>query len=424
MADTCRYAAGRYLNHLSRARSVVASSAQIEFPIQWAYDKDATRPWIAVVDAVDVTVRADLAFDDFGDFEGTFVAGIPPGFTSRHGNLGSSSAETVAMSSGLKALKLNTTLGIDVAEVSRDYAVSRGEELVITADLRSDGVARVSCRVYDLQTRRWWNGTAWVLSEAEAFYTEGLPWSPKAVVVPIVRGPGDFSIVRISFRSITASGGGAAVGWVDNFWVHPSWDCGAIIGHNIDSGTPVSIEESTNGASYTTVAFARTTVPSCYALAPARRTSRWAGFKFPGTNYGDASARSLYAGELIIAQLWNPGSSWSNAFPVSWMPKQLRHQTPAGRTHVTALSANIPRRIQLDLELLDDNIRNAFRDDLALRTNLGEHYALVVPDTALPDVYYGRVTGGLDSTRTAASAYEKTTITLEEDGFPTVGLGT
>jgi hypothetical protein len=421
MPDTCRYSAGRYLNLLSRARSVVASSAQTEFPVTWAYDKDSVRPWIAAAGASDVTVRADLAFDNYGDFEGSFSGGIPPGFTSRHVGSASSGQEAVIFTSGAKALKLITTQDADVSEVSIDYTVARGEELRIIAKMRTDGLGgtpTVACRVYDRNNRTYWNGTAWTTSAANAFSETSATFQAKAVTVPLARGQGDTSNVRISLRSTATAGAATRTTYVDEFFVYPTWDCGALIGHNVDSGSIVLVQGSSDGSAYSTVATPTHRRPSLYGLATARQTTRWAGVIIPGTNVD-----TLYSGEVIIAQMATPGSSWSNALPTTWMPRQLRQQTPSGRTHVTALSTDIPRRIKLDLELVDDSIRAAFRDDLALRTNMGEHYALVIPDTAVADVFYGRVTGGLDASRDVASDYEKASITIEEDGFPTVGLG-
>lgn len=420
MPDTCRYSAGRYLNLLTRARSVVASSAQTEFPVTWAYDKDPVRPWVAAAGATDVTIRADLAFDNYGDFEGTFSGGIPPGFTSRHVGSGSSGKEATIVTAGTGALKLITTTNTDVAEVSIDYTVARGEELRILAKMRTDGLSgapTVTCRVYDRNNRTWWNGSSWISTPADVLTETAGAYISKSATVPVARGQGDTAAIRISFRG-TGPAALTRTTYVDEFFVFPTWDCGALIGHNVDSGSAVIVQNSSDGAFWGTVATATHRRPSLYALASSRQTTRWAGILIPGTNVD-----TLYAGEVIIAQMASPGSSWSTSLPTTWTPKQLRQQTPSGRTHITALSADVPRKVTMSLELIDDTVRAAFRDDLALRTNLGEHYTLLIPDTAVSDVFYGRVTAGLTATRDVQSDYEKMDITLEEDGFPTVGLG-
>lgn len=415
-----RHAAGRYLNLLARARSVVASSAQTEFPITWAFDKDSVRPWIAAAGAADVTVRADLAFDDYGDFEGSFSGGIPPGWTSRHVGGGSSSKEAVITTAGTGALELTTTTDTDVAEVSIDYTCARGEELRVTAKMRTDGLSgapTVACRIYDRHHRTWWNGAAWVAIAADAFTETAATYQTKDILVPLARGQGDTASIRISLRG-TGPVGLTRSTYVDEFFVHPTWDAAALIGHNVDAGSGVVVQSSQDGAAYVKVGDATHRSPSLYALAPTRQTTRWMGILIPGTN-----VEPLYAGEIVFAQLVDPGHSWSNSMPTTWQPSQQRQKTPAGRSHVTAYSAHVPRRIRLDLDLFSEAVRVAFRDDLALRTNLGEHHAFVIPDTANADCFYGRITEGLELTRTALSQHETGAIVLEEDGFPTVGLG-
>ena len=74
--------------------------------------------------------------------------------------------------------------------------------------------------------------------------------------------------------------------------------------------------------------------------------------------------------------------------------------------------------------MLRQHFENAGTDpDLALRTRLGVEYCFVIPDTAEPDCYFGRIVDGLKLNRRPCSDYETGGITIEEDGFPTVGVG-
>lgn len=414
MTDTCRYTAGRHLNLLGRARSVTASSAQTEFPITWAYDKDPIRPWMADLGDSPVTVTADLASDDYGNFEGAFAAGVPPGWTAQHTG-GLSSQETAThFTAGAAALKLQTNGLGEIAQIYRDYTIAMGEEVRITAKARGQ---YQSMRIYDVLNRLWWTGSAWSSTIEDAFYGGPGTYQPWVTTVPTTRGQGDEGLLRIYLR-LDPGLGGTIDSYFDEVYLHPTWEAGAIIGHNVDPGCPVDLQGSSDGSSFTTVATATYRRPSLYALATARQTTRWARIRITGTN-----SAAVYAGEVVIAQLHNPGSSWRGPLVTEWVPKQLRQQTPGGRTHVTALSSEIPRRIKLDLDFPTDAIRMAFRDDLALRTNLGEHQALIIPDTAVSDVFFGRLAPAFSTSREALSLWETTALTLEEDGFPTVGLG-
>jgi len=419
---TFRHQTGRYLNLLTRARQVTTSTTETLFPVSNAYDGNSLSPVIWLALSSDVYVRADLAFDDYGAFEGSFSAGIPPGWTSGHSG-GTSSKETSLTAAGTGALKLTTTGSSDVAQIYRDYPVAPGEELRIIAQMRTDNLSGspvVACRVYDTNSRTYYDGSTgtWTAAAADAFSQSTVAtYQAKSVTFTVPRGQGDAATLRVFLR-MTGPAALTRSTYVDEFYIHPTWDCLALIGHNAESGAAVALQSSADGSSYTTVATATHRRPNLYALASSRQTTRWAGLLIPGANVDQ-----LYAGEIVFAQLATPGHSWSDALPTTWTPRQIRTQGPSGRARVRSLSTDMPRRVSFNFKIPSETIRTALLDDFALRSRGGEFATFAIPDTDRPDCFYGRLTDSFETSRAELSVMETMSITLEEDGFPTVGLG-
>lgn len=421
-----RYAAGQHLNVLNRAVSVTSANAVTEFPAANAIDKKSVTPVImaAGVDTPEI-VSANLAWDTDGDFEGTFVGGIPPGWTNAHSG-GTSGKETSIVKDGTGALYLRTSNQLHLAQITRDYAAAPGETIVLRADMRIDGPtggAVLRARIYDRRTRKYFNPATglWQTTPVDAIACTDTAYTAKEVLATLDRDFGDSTSIRVTLRYSTPSdvSGLPRNGYVDNFRIFSAWDGFALVGHNIDSGSVVSIEGlDPSGVFWTPLATATYASPSMYGLASQRQTYQKIRVTAIGTN-----TEQLVVGEVLVVQLADPGHSWSEGLKVDRVPKETRAITPAGRAIVTPISVHAPRRVTMDLRLMSDAHRLAFLEDLALRTRLGAELVFLIPDTDVPHCYYARIVNGASSTRMALSPEETTSLTFEEDGFPTVGLG-
>lgn len=446
--STFRFDSGELMNLLSRARSVTSgASIETEFPITNAYDRDSMSPLIWVDGEEDCDVIADLARDTYGEFEGSFTGGIPPGWTSRHEGSGSSAKETSTVASGSGALKLTTTADADVAAISRDYEMARGEVGVARVKLATNndsGSPTIALRLYDVRARLWYDGDAdeWTAAEADACSVVGVVasgvfdggvfdsgtfdeylgassgYQSCEVVFTVPAGQEAKTTIRAYLRATASAGSATRNTYADDFYLQSAWNAAAWVGHNADQGAPLLLQKSTDGSTWSTVATATHRRPTMYALADEMQTARYARQLAEGVN-----SEQLRTGEALLLQLRDPAHSWGSALPVTWRPSQVREQGPSGRPHVSDISEDIPRDVAMSFELIDDDVRAAFRDELALRSGLGRWPAFVVPDTAVPDAFYGLVSSALTLARGVCSPVETGTITLSETGFPTVGLG-
>lgn len=422
-----RIITGAVLNLGNRARSLTASSEQTGYEIGNACDPAVDAPYMAQEGASDVTINADLATDDKGDFE-TWSGGVPSGWTDESTGTGALVEEATHIGSGAKSLELSPGAS-GVAKVKRRYTVAAGEVIRLVAK-GAVSSATLRIRVYDPVMRRWWTGTAWQSAETDALtFANATPLVAGAVSITMPKYASTW-LDEVPLDVYALANDASGLAYLDSLFLFPVWDLVSFHGHNIDAGATITITGSDDGSSYSAPTFATAAAvrqPAFYARTSSQQTTRYVRVVIGGANY-----EQLHACRLVFGQTRRTtreadvstaeAISWTDAMQISWLPAQKRFQTPAGVERIYRLASRAPRLLKLTFKTTDRAQFVAIAEELYDRANAGEHAVLVIPDDEQPDVVYGRVTDNpLAASLMSLSQVREFGVEIREDPHSTVG---
>lgn len=409
-----RFASGELVNVLSTARSITASSAESTGPASNVADGLPGRPWISTGNSTESLV-ADLVEDLYGDMEA-----FPAGWTN------DSSADLSATSSGgsysgTNHGLMNPSIGAE-GLCHIDRVIPSGDEAKIVAAIRMDsGTGTAFVRAQCLETRQWLvpSGATyvWQSSQGYLFSTTSSSWQAKSAVftAPDLPDTGVDTVTIRVYLGITAASSGTAGFDAVHLW--RTWDVVSIHGHNSDASQAIEVYSDDNSTPTTLVATATAPMsrPAGYVRTTSRQTGRYVKIKWPSENVA-----AVFAGEVCLWQSRTPSEGWT-AQRQTRTPVQVRTVLRTGAPAVVRL-APATRAYSLDFTAVDaDGFAEVF-DELVIRTKEGVHQVLLIPDDDNPEVILGRVSGEPSQlTPTVGSTVTNYSITIVEDGLPTVG---
>lgn len=411
------------LNLLARGVTTLSTgTANSLHPITNAYNGQPSKPLIlSAAGSYTITVDGDLT-QGYGAIEGTFSGGVAPGFTDGSTGGGVPAEEGAVVHSGgsTKAQKLTASTGSRVARVYRDVLVRAGEELSYEAYLSGDGTATVYARAQDLNTGKWWDGSAWqssvssIGSRATATYAATTDTITAETAVNLRAG-----LTTIRFSFVVDGSVATGSGYVDDFAVWPSVDFCGIFGHNIPIGATVLFRSSTSSGwgAPTTQATMTVYQPSFFSVLAAPVAERY--WRFQVT---DAIASvTPYVGEVVMGSTLALTKSVDYPLETTRMYRHTRMEGPLGHVFVGQRSARPSRVLPLTWGVMSAASLREIRDQLYLAAMGDLHSLIVIPRDDDPELcIYGRLQ---DEYRDGVAIvdYRQTGLVIVEHPFPVVG---
>lgn len=421
-----RIIAPRAGNLLTRVASgqvtLTTGSANSLFPLSKIYDGIPSRAFIAASPGdIAVTVDGDL-LQGYGLVEGTFSGGVAPGWTNGSTGGGTPAEEGTIVHPGgsAKSQKLTAASGSQVARVYRDVLVRAGETLNPDLWLRTDGTATICVRLQDLQTAKYWNGSAWAAGVANWFTHATTTWTQKNTTAPTTESAATWRAgwgwVRLSFVVDGATATGS--GYFDDAVLFPTCDFIGLFGHNVPIGATVELLSSTSSGwgGPTTEATLTVYQPTFYSILPAGVARRYWRLRITDP----IALAALYQGQLVIGSTVTLTGAPDYPITIRRRFDHTRASSRYGHQHVSAVTQTPAREADLAFSLLPVAQLRELLQQLYLASS-GDLYSLVViPRDDDPEVcMFGRIDGVSEETLAMADNWT-TRLRVTEHPFPVV----
>lgn len=353
-----------------------------------AYAVESWRPFRHEAPA---TANASVTIDLSQVTNGGGEAATMDGWTQN--NVGASNVVTnvdTQFNSGARAFKLTvvTTGGSNKTEFYQDVAAKAGYRMNVTVALRGDGTRTVRARVIIPATGQYVTSGGSLTTTPTDFATRTLAsWATTAPVsftmpaysqgVPY----GEYAVRLLAYMDGSAAG----EGFVDDFYLWPSTDVAAVLGHDITPAvTAFELRRDTaafaGAGTLESGAFSTIYHPTMYHLPASIRDDRYWRFLATGTAFYPLWYGQLYLGQKqLLSEKPQYGLEWR------YISDQIRNPTTGGAIRVNLL-ADIERRVwDVPWEFVSEATWEQVRDRLFRQTHFGWHPVLLIADQDDPE---------------------------------------
>lgn len=389
---------GERFNHLARvpaAQVVMSPAALAGYEPSFLSDDFPGRPARFGSLGADGTITVDgnivlsPGFEEIG-------SGPPLNWSEILAGAGSDVTRTVTageFDTGAAGMELKAgNVGGASAFGHQDVYVRAGETIVVKARGKTGTAANRKARLQNLETLKYYNGTSWVTSPADAatFNSTGSfvnIYGAGGLAVTIENFAAcrkDRVLLRVGFLNDVQN----SDAWIDNVTVHPGSNVAWISRHNIPPGITVEWRESSDNFSGSNVLVATLSVvrPE-FGKFLASTNLQYQRLRFVGTPI----AETMWFGEAGFSQVFQP-TAMIIPRPVGFdlSEPQLRQDLSNGDARVFALGEEERYGLTLPFKLPTEA---AFQEWLEIlkRTRFGKNLMIVIPDTARAEVVSGRL---------------------------------
>lgn len=402
-----RVLSGERVNRLETGTvSLLIGSADPLFPITNLYDGRPSRSFRTTSATTSIQILVDGNSVVNGSLD-SWSGGAPSGWTVESGTV----TQTVVAGEFVNgsAAKFNPGL------ISQNFTVRSGEKRTISSQLRGDGVAGIAMTLQNLTTGSqlqnngtWSSGGGSVMSRVPNTYAAA---SVNYTVEPFSTTQADTCTMRLVIAA-------AALGYADDIYDYPAADFVSVHGHNLDASVLARFYSATD--SLFPIATLQATIaivqPSFYALLAAPVYARY--FTFYLTYLVGANSVIPEIGELVIGQTYALTVPPEYGAEIGYMRDDVATDTGVGELAVYARSAQTRRTLGLKFHFETETRMRAARDEVFRRSGGRLNPIVVIPDTTLPDVIFGRLDRTWKVTRTLTTYYDQNDLQISELPFP------
>lgn len=361
------YSAGEHLNHLARALSVAASSANANFPIANLFDGYPGVPFRFNAAGADDAITVDNALWSGGGFEGASLSA--DGWTA---------TGTAAKSTAQHYVGAASCLCADGDTAYRDVIVRAGGTYTVSARARAaSGTPSAIVYIQNRDTGKFWTGTAWSASPTAAL--DGVPaadwttWYGAVGVATFAVESAALCLGPLTTLGITVGSFDGAGSYFDEVAIWPRVSLLHVAGHNIDPAIAVQLRSSTDAfGAVDTLEGTATKQRDAFAMAltSGNRDRRYWRVKFSGTN-----SAAIELGELILTEYRTLSTAARYPLRISYLERQ-------SRAFGTAYSLSQRPERTLDLEYEHSTLADyqEMRDELLFRVRGRLYPIVIIPD--------------------------------------------
>lgn len=420
--------AGPTYNLFGQGTVTCSPAADAKFPLAGFYDREPGSIFRFGSLAADSLITVDLG-DGMGGFGGlnTWVGGAggtPSGFTEVNTGGGTVTQDTVNKQEGAASALFTPgaggTCSIKITRPARSGWWHRLQQYSFNAGAVTQPLLAY---VQNLQTGRWWNGSAWQSAQAPATtFGPNAAWTQDGINLKVE----DYGVTLTETCQLEITylmnSHATETNNLDLIEFLPGVDFLGLWGHNLDPVLAITLRSSTDnfagGAGSGTIEATLTPyLGSFYAQLAARVYRRYWRVRLGGTN--SSQSGNPYLGEGVLSQglslLQPPGYPMG----VDLVAPQARVATPYSAPAVYSLG-RVPHAaaIPLTFGFNSDEAMLEFQHELFYRSADGSP-AVIVPDTTKREAYFVRVPAGLSRPR-AGWTFHDVAVTFEGFALPQV----
>jgi hypothetical protein len=415
-----RVLTGERFNLLETGTLGFVTTADALFPTSLLYDGRPSRPYRCSGAGitqfnVDGNAIANGSLDSWS-------AGAPTSWTEANIGPGADCVQTSVAGefvAGSAAKLANDAAGS--ASMSQTFTVRSGQKRQLNIRMRGDGVTgtaaislqNIQTGMYLTAAGAWQAAGAYLATRTTNTYLQTtINYTVEAYSVSQVFTP--------SLR-ITATNTGAlpSNAYVDELYDYPAVDVVSVHGHNVDAVgdatfAPQFLSSTDNFvANQTTEATGFATQPAFYMLLAAPVYKRYWRLSLPAAN-----SSAVEIGELVIGQTYSLLQAPTYGAELGFMRDDVATESGAGEQHVYARTKQARRTLGLKFRFDSETKYRAARDEIFRRSGGRVNPLVIIPDTTLPDVIFGRIDKSWKVTRSLAAYYDQNDLTVLESAFP------
>ena len=424
VVDT-RVLTGARFNLLESGTVTVSSTVSTEdplFPRTNLYDGRPSRPFrmltsaaltsIGGISICDVTVDGNQVLN--GNFD-VWSAGTPVSWTEN--DTGTAAVtETTTVGEVVTGSAAKLAAGTGNAYLWQDIVVRSGQKRRIEFFARADA-GGLDVLLQNLATGNGWNGSAWVAGAATPVAIGTVAtmtaFGANYTVEPFSTTQTDLCTLRILIAAT-----GTKTGFVDDLYDFPAVDVMTMHGHNLEPGGFLCVLRSDTAAfagAGTLEATAVVAQPAFYVLLAAAVYRRYWRVRVTGSWWQTLICE---IGELVIGQAYSLLQGATYGAELGFLRDDVATETGLGEQHVYARTRQARRTLGLKFRFDSETKYRAARDEMFKRSGGRVNPLVIIPDTTLPDVIYGRIDRSWKVTRSLVAYYDQNDLTVVESAFP------
>ncbi len=410
MDNSFYYLVGDKFNALEDAIAVTPTSEDPLFVRGNLFSQDQGEVFRFNSAGVDDNITIDLSENDNGDFEDWTEIDVPDDWTDESTGTGALSEETIIVNTGVSSLKLVGSGASDIAICQQEIKVISGR-LYGFSGVTYASSSTVKIQIFCLETGKyltsanvWQTGVANITNNGAAAWTIAI----KLFTIDNIIDTGKHLLtLRIS---ILAEG----TGYADDIALYPNWNFASIHGHNLGSMITPEIRKSSDNFVANDVLVSSAIAlqwPSFYEILGSTVNARYARLKLVGTNH-----EPIEISKLVISFITALPQSQQGPYNIDPTISNIIYKSRGGHAYKLALAEYENQSLPLSWILTDAQFIT-FRNEIEKRTKLGNSRAVIVPDSARDEVYFGSFGSAFPTERTTTMGIFRVSNTFQEDGF-------
>jgi hypothetical protein len=303
--------------------------------------------------------------------------------------------------------------------IAQDYVVRSGQARCLDIWLRGAGGANnMSAVLQNLQTGNTLaaGGASWSPFQVVAV-SSGVAYNHFQInytVEPFSAAQAPLVTLRLSIQGPS----GVATGFADELADYPAVNFVSVHGHNLDLNVAAKLYSCAEPtfAAPTLEQTAAIIHPAFYGLLPALIYRRYWNFETTPASTGMSALPEL--GEVVIGQTYALTQAPTYGVELGFIRDDVATETGLGEQHVYGRAKHPRRTVGLKFRFDSETKYRAARDEIYRRCGGRVNPLVIVPDTTLPDVIYGRIDRSWKVTRSLVAYYDNNDLTVAESAFP------
>jgi hypothetical protein len=400
------------------ATRIATATADALFPIANLYDGRPSRPFReAAITACQIIVDGNQLVN--GNLD-TWSGGAPTGWTELDTGSGYVNETTVAGGFVTGSAATMGNVGAGAGAIYQDITVKSGQKRRIQGQFRTAvGIGGgTQVEIKNLQTGRYLtSANTWQTAQvtcltgtsAAVYALAGLNYTVEAYSVT----QSDLVTLRVRVFNDNV----LYICFADDVVDFPAVDVVSVHGHNLDVGVGMvcTLRSSTDNfvGVNTTEATLSVIQPAFYGLLPAAVYRRYWLLDLLGT-----PTAIIELGEVVIGQTYALTQAYTYGAEMGFLRDDVATETGLGEQHVYARGKQVRRTLGLKFKFDSEIEYRAARDEIFKRSGGRVNPIVVIPDTTLPDVIFGRIDRSWKVTRSLVAYYENNDLVVVESPGP------
>jgi hypothetical protein len=382
---------GKYYDAIRRAAELTATSEMTDYEVEYLQNGRQTRLWKSDGKQSNVNLTADLNFLIDGGFENWHWyndARAPDNW--KHLSWWGGSG-TIERSTDIQGGAPGTYSAKIIGQLTyyQDVLVIPGMTYGMRCRLKGDGSNLAKIFVFDIESKKYWNGSIWTTSTANAFSRSTASWNYETETSFTVESPtghGPFKTLRIHINAPSGNTGA----FFDDIAIYPEVNFSSCHAHNFLMGeTAVELRRSNDNFSSNDVLVTTFSINDIHSFYKSFTDNLYRWWRIE-TNF--SAHRTWALGEWILGPTLGLTREWQ----YNWENLFIRPQTrvtiePSGQIYVINDGYTSKRGKRLTFMTDEEDDTKIIERDFFEASEGGKEPIIFVPDSTKPECLFARI---------------------------------